>query len=229
MSLTACIVGILATVAIASTRTVHAAQREPKTCLDSAGFVGTSGKDTLVLENVSFAGHEVTAVLWSPDGTNGYRLSLNDSLVATDGDFFIWAKGHPIAEDCTQHAMYRLVGDTAIVGVKSGARSQIQRNATQRNAAVLFDVAVGLEEVLTRRARKSGKTSVDIPTFYVASGGYSPIAHIRFIGKDSVTASYSTRPATRSSRSRLYSSGSVTIKLANWCSPNCLRTIAVIP
>jgi hypothetical protein len=176
---------LLTTVAVACTRPVRPSQSTPSTCLDSAGFVRTIGKDTLDLENVRFDGHDIYGVQWTPDGTRGYQLSFDDSLIATEGEFFIWAGRRHVTLDPTQDARYRLVGDTAIFGVKGDKGMQIQRNRIQRNAAVMLDLTVGLDEILTRRARRSGKASIDIPTFFVATGGYSPVAHIRFIGKDS--------------------------------------------
>src|SRR5437588_12106441 len=44
---------------------------------------------------------------------------------------------------------------------------------------------MGLQELILRRARRAGRDSVDIPTFYLSPPAYASIARVRFIGRDS--------------------------------------------
>jgi hypothetical protein len=81
-------------------------------------------------------------------------------------------------------------GDSATFTAQAGSRSENQRYRVQPDAVPLLDVAVGLEERLVRRAHQSGRTLVDIPTFYIASGGYSPTARVTFISRDSVRVQF---------------------------------------
>jgi hypothetical protein len=155
-------------------------------CRDTAGFVRIQGADTLVLERSEFTKNAITGVQQSPSGFIQYRVSLDSRFQATEGAFSLWLPGQRPPAAPTQQADFAIERDTAIVSVRSGARSQQQRNGIASGSILLLDVSVGLEEAITRRARLEHKKVVVVPVYYVASAGYAPSVRVSFEGSDSV-------------------------------------------
>jgi hypothetical protein len=76
-------------------------------------------------------------------------------------------------------------GDTAefVVGDKE---AHVRRNVIARDAAVMVGLSAAFDEILIRRARMTGRDSVDIPTLFLGDEDFGPTAHVRFIRPDSV-------------------------------------------
>jgi hypothetical protein len=50
-----------------------------------------------------------------------------------------------------------------------------------------FQLAEGLEELVLRRARTTGRRTAIISTFFIATEGWAPPARVRFFAKDSAS------------------------------------------
>jgi hypothetical protein len=156
-------------------------------CVDTAGFVRVSGKDTLIVERVVLAVDGVWGLQRSDDGITRYHVAHDDLLGDTSVTVELWERGRALSAAPTQVGTLALHGASARFTVRSDVREQVQVDTLLPGTVVLLDVAVGLEEALIRRARATRATSLDIPVYYVASGGYRPSAHLSFVGADSAT------------------------------------------
>jgi hypothetical protein len=153
-------------------------------CLDTAGFVRTNGRDTLVVERVEVTPTGLLGVQRSPDGI--VRYDLKDEATAVSVGVQIWSRGtRYLVTPPAQSGSLVLEGERATFTARQGDAVQRQQERIVAGAVPLLDVAAGLEERLLRLARHANSTSVDLPTFYIASGGYAPTAHVAFIGRDS--------------------------------------------
>jgi hypothetical protein len=97
-----------------------------------------------------------------------YRYS-DDSLLKT------WTATNGRLEIRGDSAMYAY-GDKA---------ARVQRGPIANDAAVMLSRSAAFDEILIRRARMTGRDSMDIPTFFLGEPGFTPTAHVRFIRADS--------------------------------------------
>lgn len=81
--------------------------------------------------------------------------------------------------------MFETDGGSAWVGAARQGRPELHETLIPQGAAILPSGAIGFEELIIRRARLAQLDSVDIPTVYLDRNGYAPVAHVRFIGRDS--------------------------------------------
>ncbi len=152
-------------------------------CRDTAGFIGTRGRDTVVLEVAQMTHTRLRYFAFAQGRETVSNTSTDSALVPLRGSFSVWSVAD-IAKP-VEHGLYELDGDTVWYGTKRQERIDIQHTAVGREAAIFPTATIAYEELMVRRARKTGKDSVDIPTFSLDRGGGTRMAHIRFIGADS--------------------------------------------
>ena len=156
-----------------------------RVCGDSALFIQIAGTDTFAEEGL----------ILSPD-------SLRWSEIATSKQVRLAApidRGLLIREAVTRHRFatdslltkwtaligrLEIRGDTAHYAFGDQAAT-VQRGPIARDAAVMIPRSAAFDEILIRRARMTGRDSVDIPTYAVGENR-TPAAHVRFIRPDSV-------------------------------------------
>ena len=158
-------------------------------CRDTAGFVRLHGKDTLVIEATRFSPGLVTGDMYLvPERTLAhYAADISRYPTETVLTLDLWAAGSDMQGPPTQMGKLLLHSDSALFVVRQGAMAQIQRNRSTPGAIPAFRLAVGLEELIMRRARAMKDTIAAVPTFFVATDGWVPTARIQFIGADSAT------------------------------------------
>lgn len=184
MTRASALIGVLS-VAVLAPMMLSAQARQA--CADTAGFVRFHGVDTLVVERVIATADSVSGVQLSRDGISRYVVRRAASGV-TKARLDLWDIGIPMSMPPTQGGEFVLQGDSAVFQVRSGSRSQRQSDRATSSAYVMLDVATGLEEQLLRETPTDVKGSRDVPTFFVASGGYSPLARLTRVGADSIEA-----------------------------------------
>jgi len=156
-----------------------------RVCGDSTLFLHTIGGDVVVEEGMILS---PDSLLWSwkTDETELHlsapidrRLVIRDAVmrsrVATDSTLKTWT-------DLT--GRLEVWGDTAQYAV-GDTEAHVQRHAIARDAAVMLAPSAAFDEILIRRARMTGRDSVEFSTYFLTAN-YSPAAQVRFIRPDSV-------------------------------------------
>jgi hypothetical protein len=157
-------------------------------CRDTAGFVGTRGRDTVVLEVAEMTRTRLRYFAYAQGRQTVSNTTTDSALVPLWGNFAVWSVAD--TAKAVEHGLYELDGDTVWYGSRRLERYDIQHTAVGRGAAIFPTTAIAYEELMTRRARRTGKESVDIPTFSLDRGGDTRIAHVRFIGTDSARVQF---------------------------------------
>jgi hypothetical protein len=140
----------------------------------------------LVAEKVEVTRGGVIGLQRSSDGIVRYQLIQGTQRSELQLKVELWKdRATFLASPPMQSGVLVLAGDSAIFTARRAGATQTQRDHVTPSSFPLLDVAVGLEERLLRRARQTGEAAVALPTYYVASGGYAPIAHISFPARDS--------------------------------------------
>ena len=152
-------------------------------CQDTAGFVGVRDRDTVVLEITEMTRTRLRYFAYAQGRETVSNTSTDSALVPLWGNFSVWSVADTAKP--VEHGLYELDGDTVWYGTHRLERFDIQHTAVGRGAAILPTTTIAYEELMTRRARRTGKDSVDIPTFSLDRGGDTRMAHVRFIGTDS--------------------------------------------
>jgi hypothetical protein len=163
---------------------------EAQSCVDTAGFVRTRGTDTLLIETFATEGNRHVGVQFSRDGITGYTVVQSATPRLVQAEVALWSPGRSMRDEPDQEGRFGVFGDTAVMSIRSGSLLQVQSVHFPSGATVLLDLAVGLEEFLTRAAKATGRTAVRLPALYLASGGYSPTVEVRFVAKDSVQLTF---------------------------------------
>ena len=157
-----------------------------QTCVDTAGFLTLSGKDTVLVERVEVSGTRVAGVQVSVDGLTVYSIDRDSRSGASRGALSMWAAGSSPPAAPTQRGELIAEGRVATFKVYSPTRAlQTQIDTIVPGALMRLQAAIGLDEAFVRLARTHGTTVVDVPSYSIATGGYAPIIRLRFVGADS--------------------------------------------
>lgn len=154
-------------------------------CGDSTLFLHTIGGDAVAEEGMilspdslqwSWKTESVELRLSAPiDRRLVIRDAVMRSRIATDSLLKTWTN---------MTGRLEVRGDTAQYAV-GDKEAHVQRGPIARDAAVMLAPSAVFDEILIRRARMTGRDSVEFSTYFLTAN-YTPAAQVRFIRPDSV-------------------------------------------
>lgn len=179
----------LSMVLLMSTVSIHGAVAQGPACTDVAGFVRTVGTDTLAIERVRQNASGIDGYLHFPGERvrARYFVTLDTARGETLMELALWPPDTDTTAAPAQAGELLLTADSATFVVMRSGESQRTRSVVPRGTMPGFQLATGLEELVLERARAARRSMVDVPVYYVGTGGWTPVAHVEFAGTDSAT------------------------------------------
>lgn len=155
-------------------------------CGDSVIFVHTIGMDEFAEEGMLLS---ADSLLWvrTTEGTQ-LRLAaaIDRGLVIREAvTRHVYSNDSLLKTRISETGRFEARRDSAQYAFGDKA-ARVLRGPIARDAAVMLALSAAFDEILIRRARMTGRDSVDIPTYFIGEDGFTPTAHVRFIRPDSV-------------------------------------------
>ncbi len=155
-------------------------------CGTAIFYARISGGDTLIVERVDRDSIGTSGLLISKRGVTRYHVASLKMRVGVVAEVAAWRVIGDTALSPLQKGVLSVSGRTATFVASAGERRQTQTDSIRSDASILFNAASGLENELLFRSRGTSEQADSFPTFYVASGGYSPTAFVTWVARDSV-------------------------------------------